>query len=209
MPKNSPQNLRGVMHEIKNQLSVIDIQADILNKKGADTNNIDIIKKALSNISDTITNLKKTNSQDTIRKINLDDFLIGVEILSQSLLTNGNKIKIINNSKKEWILAYEKHLNEVVLNVIKNANESTKNDTIKIIVDSDFDFHSIIIENHGEKIPLENQSKIFEENFTTKNNGWGVGLYECKKYMESQNGEITLLKSEDKLTQFLIKVMNA
>ena len=36
--------------------------------------------------------------------------------------------------------------------------------------------------------------------------GWGVGLGVCKKYLAMQLGSISLVKSDDNETEFLIKI---
>ena len=151
-------------------------------------------------------NNMKNKKEAPSKQIILKDLLDDVESLSYGFLSNKNTVKIVNKSKKEYVIGDIKTLNEVILNVIKNANESTKNDEIKLIAESDDDFCSLIIENHGDEIQEENKEKIFDENFTTKKKGWGIGLYACEKYTDNQNGEIRLLKSDENSTQFLIKI---
>ena len=61
-------------------------------------------------------------------------------------------------------------------------------------------------ENNAEKIDKENQVKIFEEGFTTKKTGSGLGLCICKKILKQQNCELSLLKSDDEQTVFEILI---
>ena len=58
--------------------------------------------------------------------------------------------------------------------------------------------------NHGEMIEENKQDKIFESGFTTKKDGWGVGLAVCKKYVGSQFGTFELTKSDKDETEFSI-----
>ena len=56
--------------------------------------------------------------------------------------------------------------------------------------------------NHGEMIEKTQQDKIFEQGFTTKKDGWGIGLSVCKKFVGSQFGTLELTKSDEKETIF-------
>ena len=51
-------------------------------------------------------------------------------------------------------------------------------------------------------IAKEQQDKIFEQGFTTKKDGWGIGLSVCKKFVGSQFGTLELTKSDEKETIF-------
>ena len=92
----------------------------------------------------------------------------------------------------------------VIINLIKNATESfetdSKNKFIKIETDKKEGFATVSISNNGKKIADEH--KIFEEGFTTKKEGSGLGLYICKKTMEEQFGKIALKKSDENSTEF-------
>ena len=47
--------------------------------------------------------------------------------------------------------------------------------------------------------------KIFNEGYTTKSIGSGLGLWICKKYIENQNAELELSRSTIDYTEFIIK----
>ena len=92
----------------------------------------------------------------------------------------------------------------VINNIIKNANDSTKDDEIIIKLKQVEEHIKISIINHGEMIAKENQNKIFEQGYTTKKDGWGVGLSVCKKFIGSQFGTFELTKSDEKETIFTL-----
>ncbi len=92
----------------------------------------------------------------------------------------------------------------VLINLIKNANEITQNDKIIISLKKQGNLGKIEIENHGEKIPDDIQEKIFDEAFTTKKEGSGIGLFLCKKYLKNMSCAISLLSSDDTKTVFEI-----
>ena len=92
----------------------------------------------------------------------------------------------------------------VVNNIIKNANDVVENDEIIIKLSQFNEKIKISFINHGEKIEQKNQEKIFEQGYTTKKDGWGVGLSVCRKLIGSQFGTMELTKSDENETEFSI-----
>ena len=65
-------------------------------------------------------------------------------------------------------------------------------------------FVLISISNNARGIT--NPEKIFNEGFTTKSSGNGLGLWICKKSIEEMNGELELSRSTEDYTEFTIKL---
>ena len=95
----------------------------------------------------------------------------------------------------------------MLVNLIKNAVEAI-NDKGEITLKTSIkdDFISIVVSNTGEMIPEDKQSKIFEDGFTTKNTGSGIGLYVCRQILSEQFARLELLKSDKKSTDFEILI---
>ena len=55
-------------------------------------------------------------------------------------------------------------------------------------------------------IEMQQQDKIFEQGYTTKKDGWGIGLSVCKKFVGSQFGTFELEKSDEKETIFALSL---
>jgi signal transduction histidine kinase len=64
----------------------------------------------------------------------------------------------------------------------------------------------IYIDDNGKGISTEYKHRIFEENFTTKIIGMGLGLKLAKKYLEDINGSIILVESSPNGTKFSIRI---
>ncbi len=200
------ENIRQISHEIKNQLSILDIYTNLIEKQTGKSNHIDILKKTISCIYLQLNNLKNYET-DNIKEVVLQDVLLqSVHIFDEIAKQNGNKIQYSEVPYDVHCFADENKLLSVINNVVKNANESTKNDVIEIDLKTDKNFALIQITNHGEMIKEENKKKIFDKNFTTKSNGYGVGLYFCQNYLKSIKGEIVLLTSDKEKTTFQIKL---
>lgn len=89
----------------------------------------------------------------------------------------------------DFLIRAEQSIVHVFINIIKNAVEAlSATDNPTIIIDIDADSRAIKIVDNGPGIASETISRIFDENFTTKKNGAGKGLYFCKLLIEEFDG---------------------
>jgi len=84
-------------------------------------------------------------------------------------------------------------LRQAVLNVVLNAIEASKRDSVVDVVvttAAGHDAPAAVIEVHdqGEGIPAEGQERIFEPFYTTKSSGTGLGLAVAKNIVEGHGG---------------------
>ena len=96
-----------------------------------------------------------------------------------------------------------------MVNLVKNAAEafemvSINNKYIKIKTEEEDEFVIIKVSNNAGKI--EEPSRIFEEGFTTKEKGSGLGLNICKKSIESMYGKLSLEHTGEDYTEFAIRI---
>lgn len=197
-----------IAHEIKNQLSILDIYTRIFEKKTGDSEIVEPIKKSVKLIKSQIDQFKN------IDVVNLQECDVK-EIIQESIKTYSGLLKEKNNKlilidempgyEANAFVDEEKFL-IVINNIIKNAHDSTKNDEIIVKLTAVEERIKISIINHGEMIAPENQSKIFEQGYTTKEDGWGIGLSVCKKFVGSQFGTFELEKSDESETIFTLSL---
>ena len=64
----------------------------------------------------------------------------------------------------------------------------------------------IYITDNGCGISAENVQKIFEEGYTSKPTGSGLGLYISKEAMKEQYGDLILVNSDNNGTTFAVTV---
>lgn len=141
---------------------------------------------------------EKTTSQKIIQST-LDIVQISLE---------NQKIKVITHF--DCGIEFETYANElkqVVLNIIKNAEDvllekEIENPTITIqtLCDIDGTNQSLIIKDNGGGIPKDVMDRIFEPYFSTKTNknGTGLGLYMSKIIIEEHcNGRLTASNDKD------------
>jgi len=200
------QNVKQIAHEIKNQLSIMDIYTRIFEKKTKDYETAEPIKKSISLIKsqlEAFKNIDVVNLQERDIKPIIQEC---IKTYSPILKEKNNKIIFIDEMPEITARAFvdEEKIAIVVNNIIKNAHDSTQNDEILIKLKHEYEKIKILFINHGEMINLENKEQIFDKGYTTKTDGWGVGLSVCKKFIGSQFGTLELEKSDEKETIFTL-----
>lgn len=200
------QNVKQIAHEIKNQLSILDIYTRIFEKKTGDTQTTEPIRKSVSLIKaqvEQFKNIDVVNLQEKNIKTIIQD---SIKVYSGLLKEKNNKLILIDEMAglEANCFVDEEKFSIVINNVIKNAHDSTQSDEIIVKLTQVEENVRISIINHGEMIEKTQQDKIFEQGFTTKKDGWGIGLSVCKKFIGSQFGTFELAKSDENETIFTL-----
>ena len=208
---------RAVAHEIKNQLSICDLYTEIIRKYckknniEADTieNALNCMARAVKMANNSLVALKASDSND-IKPHNLKSIIDNAVDLTKVYFECKNiEYKVENDLDKE-ILVDENKFIAVLVNLVKNAveafgieDENAENGKyVKITVEENDGSAWIKVRNNAEKITQPDM--IFEEGFTTKKTGSGLGLSICKKTIEEQAGLLKLAHSGDDYTEFVI-----
>ena len=209
--KSIEKKAKFIAHEIKNYLSIINLYSKISEKRlekfnqqdeslNSINNSIKNIKNASENISYLINDLR-CMSLPYKEKIKLK------EIIEQTLELNKIKIKDANAILKiSYIEDTEIETDKIkvccaITNIIFNALDAKAKN---IIIEANKNI--IIIKNDGEKISEDIKEKIFEENFTTKTTGNGLGLAFCKEQLNRIGSDIKLIHSDNIETAFGIYI---
>lgn len=208
-----------VAHEIRNQLSICNLYSSVIQKQlpkikfddeatqKSVTNALDYIQKSLKISGNLLLDLK------SLKNNNLKEY--DLKILVQSAVelakayANGRDIKIESTILETTnILVDENKFLTVLINLIKNAVESIEEmGEITVKTNAKEENVKIIISNNGSPISKEVQERIFEEGFTTKSKGSGLGLFICKKTLEEQFAQLKLTKSDEVSTEFEMTVL--
>lgn len=211
-PEKLQKQISFVSHEIRNNISICDMYSQIIRRKlekaGIEDNSllnaINCIQKSIQLIGANLTDLKALNNS-TPHICDLKKVINNSIELSKAYISE-NKIKYnIEIPQSANIYIDENKLTSCLVNILKNGIEAMDKDgEINILLNIDASNAILKIGNNGNKIPEEIQYKIFDYGYTTKETGSGFGLCLTKKYLESQNAELNLIKSDDKETIFEI-----
>ncbi len=215
--KEVSTEVRKIIHEIRNNLSVIDLHSKIIEKRiekfdkeapAKILNAKTIIEKSTKTIGMLLDDLK-AETDFSLEAVDVKDIVeIALDLTMPKL--EDKKINVETNLKNINVLVDETKVLGVLLNVIYNAVYALEqNGKLHVEVEENTDNTvSVFVENDGEAISFENQKKIFEEGFTTKKEteGSGLGLRIAKSSMNKMNGDLRLIKSDEKSTIFEIKM---
>jgi len=208
------QQARHIGHEIRNQLSICDIYSEIIKKHLIKEN---INNPSIDNALACIQNAVKLIGNNLIDLKSLDNIILHVcdskKLLSAcvemaKVYVQDKNIDVITDFADNVLINVDENkFQGCLINILKNAVEAIdKKGTITVKSIADDDKLKINISNTGSPIPKNIQNTLFDDGFTTKKTGSGIGLYLCKKYLEDMNGSVSLVRSDTTCTEFEIMV---
>ena len=101
------------------------------------------------------------------------------------------------------------YLSRIIVNLVTNsiqAKEEGRKSIINVDLEQINKRVNISVEDNGKGIPQDMHGKIFEPNFTSKNNGMGLGLTMVNKMVMEYDGDIILTSEEGKGCRFIISL---
>lgn len=101
----------------------------------------------------------------------------------------------------------EELVETVFLNILNNASEATDaGEHIRVWFNQERGALAVVISDNGPGIPMPFlESGLFRPFRTTKKDGFGIGLYQCKTVMEAHGGTIEVESEEGKGASFTLK----
>ncbi|MDA3860511.1 MAG: HAMP domain-containing sensor histidine kinase [Melioribacteraceae bacterium] len=194
----------SLIHEIRNPLSVIKLNLDLVkmeddiseyvlesvNDSLSATNRIEYMVDSLLSFSRVVSHGKENLSLNLISEN-------AIELLVVKASKYGVKITTEFDENIGQIYADKNKLLQILLNLVTNAIESCdENSCGKIVIrttaseeNGNKKIHWIVKDN-GIGISKEDNDKIFEDFYTSKENGTGLGLSVCKMLVKEQDAEI-------------------
>lgn len=203
---------RCIAHEMRNHISICELYTQIIKKnlekegiQNTSLNNaLNCINKSLKIMSNSLLDLKSLDNFN-LKKANIKKVLEeGIKLATAYI--SDKKIKITSNINIDAeVFIDENKFLACIVNIIKNAIEAIKKEgKINVSLEIEGDYINIKISNDGEPISQEKQKSIFEEGFTTKPTGSGLGLHICANNLKAQNATLKLTKSTTEITEFEI-----
>ncbi len=102
-----------------------------------------------------------------------------------------------------WVAIDVYQLEQVLLNILKNAFEAIKDEGI-VEIQLTASPARLVIRNNGKPIPKEKEALLFSPFFSTKKDGQGIGLTLTREILLNHNAQFSLQSREDGWTYFEI-----
>ncbi|MDE5575531.1 MAG: HAMP domain-containing histidine kinase [Bacteroidales bacterium] len=201
---------RQVAHEIKNPLTPIKLQVQLLQRAYNEGDRhdfkerLDRFAELLGGQIDRLAHIAGAFSQFAQwQKPQLQE-VYPAQIVRQTLelFKADEKItfrtEIPPQNEKIRIYADSGFLEQILINLIRNAVQAledaqTPDPEIRLGIEASPEgFCTIYVTDNGPGIRAENREHIFEPRFTTRSTGAGLGLAICRRLAESMNAEIAL-----------------
>tara|TARA_B100001093_G_scaffold123821_1_gene116398 strand:+ start:234 stop:1349 length:1116 start_codon:yes stop_codon:yes gene_type:complete len=171
-------------HQIGTPLSSLMGWSNILKEKDLDHQIIHEIDNDIMRLNKITKRFSEIGSKTKLKVENLNEILntilVYLEKRNSSLIKfefypSNDDIKIkINKTLIEWVIE----------NIVKNAIDSMSgNGKVQIKIIKENNQAKILISDNGSGMSNSQKNKIFDEGFTSKENGWGLGLSFSKRIM--------------------------
>ena len=205
---------RKLAHEIKNSLTPIQLSIDSLREKYKNklSSDVEDFEKYLETINRQIRDIENLVNEFSnfarmprpiLKKINISQLVTkSVDFIK---LTSKNKISLNSKTNHKFINGDEDQLNRVLINLIKNSEESflelsqkelSFKGNIDIAIDDNNDYIVIVIKDNGSGIT--DAKKAMTPYFTTKKTGTGLGLPIVTKIINEHSGNFLIKNRKDK-----------
>jgi signal transduction histidine kinase len=212
----------SIGHELNNYLAIISNSAELM-IRNINLNKYEKLEANSNAILENISKIKRfTDGLMDFSKLDKEVVFYDIRKLVEDLLFSIKPQKKFISVQFDVNVSHDLpqvemdvgQIQQVLLNIIYNANDAIQTipdheGLIRIEADLDENDKNLLvlrIIDNGPGIEAKNLEKIFEPGFTTKQDGHGLGLANCKRIIENHFGEVEIESVQDKGTTFIIKI---
>ncbi|MGB3368520.1 MAG: transporter substrate-binding domain-containing protein [Acidaminobacteraceae bacterium] len=197
--------LAGITHEIKNPLNSIKNYVERLPAKKDDPEFLALFERVVdeevNRLSSMVTNVLdfSKNGVITVDEVSMEDVIENILLLFKVKIVE-TRVKISYDLKNVKIRADVQQIKQILINIILNSIEALDYDGTGNIDISSYETEGkvhIVIKDNGYGIPEELIDRVFDPFYTSKEDGYGVGLYITKQLVTSNEGQIQIDSNED------------
>lgn len=213
--------IRVLTHEIMNTIAPIISLSETVTERASENGNsekefalmlqvMQTIHRRSKGLLNFVENYRKLTRipTPTFAKVLIKPLFDDIQKLMQN--TAQAQISFDIESPGLYIIADRALIEQVLINLIKNACEAQSQQPITIQVKAvqSKGITSISVTDNGTGIVAEALDKIFIPFYTTKANGSGIGLSLCRQIMNMHGGSISATSREGEGSQFTLRFKN-
>ncbi len=211
---------KQVAHEIKNPLTPIKLNAQLLQRKldSGDENIQEKTRDFIAGLIDQVNTLSRIANEfsnyaslpkSIETKVELGSIVRNVlNVMSQENI----RVESVIPDEEQYVMADKELMVRVINNLVKNAVHAMEEKTytndqsplLSVRLTTLGNDLELTISDNGTGIPEEMRDKIFSPNFTTKSTGMGLGLAMVRQILEQAGGSIRFETSSGTGTSFII-----
>ncbi|HXD77824.1 MAG TPA: ATP-binding protein [Puia sp.] len=204
--------LRTLAHEVRNPLTNINLSVEQLKPElNSEDANIflDIIARNCARIDSLISELLDLSrpAEISLQRAGLQDIIQStLAAASDRISLKSIKLDLAFPDQTAFVMADREKLKIALLNILINAVEAVpaQSGVITISIRKDDGHYRMYINDNGGGIPEENISRIFEPYFTSKANGFGLGLAATWNILQSHRAGIDVSSQVGEGTSFML-----
>ena len=203
---------QGLIHDLTNPITVLDLSLRNLNKELEDKKDITRAVDATNYMKSIIKNIKSLSTNESAVRKSKNKL---IDIVNEAIVFSKKRLKIngiekieICFDKNTEVLIRPSQLSQIIINLIINASDAIRDLEEKWIKIDSFQRNGIryikIIDS-GTGLAEDIIESVFDPSYTTKERGegTGLGLSLSKKLIESMGGEL-IYDQFSKQTTFII-----
>ncbi len=209
----------SLMHEIKNPLSTLHINTQLLLEEWKDgkgpkekrtIKRLQLMSSELNRLQDIINSFTKFTEKHelNLKEGSLNDLLENlIDFFKEAVGRNGIEIRSSFNQELPRFLFDKTLIRQAFLNLMKNAQEAMDHGgelMLKTYHDAQWVYAEVI--DTGCGICAQPAEKVFDLYYSTKEGGSGIGLAGTRRIIREHGGDITVQSEESKGTQFQIRL---
>jgi PAS domain S-box-containing protein len=205
--------LRTLAHEVRNPLTNINLSVEQLKPEinSEDANiYLDIIARNCGRIDGLISELLDLSrpAEISLQKTGLQEIVESTLAAASDRISLKNiRVELVFPERPAFIMADKEKLKIAFLNILINAVEAVpaQSGVITIAIREETPQHyKVLINDNGGGIPEENISRIFEPYFTSKTNGFGLGLAATWNILQSHRAGVDVTSQLGEGTNFML-----
>ena len=202
--------IRTISHEVNNTMGGVRSVLEII---GENTTDLDILKvvESCNRRCESMGSFIREYAEvvklpnPVMTSLDLRNEIENMLPFLQSLTPENVKLKYVRNTSPAIVRADAGLLQQVILNIVKNAIESINDEGyVEIEVKTLPNNIILIISNNGIPIDDKTSSQLFTPFFTTKPDGKGIGLTLIREVLMRHSADYSLVSGADRITRFTI-----